>query len=96
MSHITLTEEQSQVIEQAQEVVEVRDRRGNVVAHIIDARTAEHIAKAKQNRASKQPRYPASQVQARLQALAEAVEREGLNEEQALALLKRMRAEGKP
>jgi hypothetical protein len=92
MSHITLTEEQSRIIEAAQDPVEVRDRSGNVVAHILDPRTAEHIAKAKRVRASNQPRYPASQVEARLKLLGEIVERDGLNNEQAMALLKQMRA----
>ena len=90
-----MTEEQLQVVEQAQGLVEVRDRSGNVLTQI-DRDTAEHIAHAKRIHASNQPRYPAQQVEARLRLLAEAVERDNLNHEQAIALLKRMQAEGRP
>jgi hypothetical protein len=96
MSHITLTEEQSQLIERSQGPVEVRDHRGHIIAQIERYDEAALIAEAKRRLASNQPRYPAAQVEARLRALAEAVERDGLNEEQAMALLKRMQAEGRP
>lgn len=79
-----------------QDLIEVRDRSGKVVAHIIDPQTAEHIAEAKRRLGSSQPRYPASQVEARLKLLGEIVERDGLNNEQAMTLLKRMQAEGHP
>lgn len=96
MSHITLTEEQSQVIERSQGPVEVRDHRGHVIARIERDDEAAAIAEARRQLAIPQPRYPAEQVEARLRALAEAVERDGLNEEQAMALLKQMQAEGRP
>jgi hypothetical protein len=96
MSHITLTEEQSQVIEQAQGPVEVRNHRGHIIAQIEPYDEAALIAEAKRRLASDQPRYPAAQVEARLRALAEAIERDGLNREQAMALLKQMQAEGRP
>jgi len=89
MSHITLTEEQSQVIEQAQGPVEVRNHRGHIIAQIEPYDEAALIAEAKRRLASDQPRYPAAQV-------AEAIERDGLNREQAMALLKQMQAEGRP
>jgi hypothetical protein len=96
MSHITLSEQQSQVIEQAQDMVEIRDHRGNVVVRVDPQFTEADLAEAKRRLASNQPRYPASQVEARLKALGEIVERDGLNHEQAMALLKRMQAEGRP
>jgi hypothetical protein len=93
MSHIVLTEEQARIVTQSAGPIEVRDREGKIVGCLPSAQEQAIIAEAKRRLASDQPRYPAHVVESRLRKLAEAVERDGLDEAGALALLERLRAE---
>jgi hypothetical protein len=75
------------------ELVEVRDSEGRVLARIPAAGHGDEIAEAKRRLASDQPRYTSQQVQSHLQALTDAVEREGLDDNEARALLERLQTE---
>jgi hypothetical protein len=93
MPHIVLSEEQTDVVTRSTEPVEVRDSEGRVLACIPAAGHGDEIAEAKRRLASDQPRYTSQQVQSHLQALADAVEREGLDDNEARALLERLQTE---
>jgi hypothetical protein len=93
MSHITLTEEQARIVAQSPGPIEVRDPHGKLLASLPPPCEQEIFAEVKRRLASDQPRYPSHVVQARLRKIAEAVEREGLDEAGVLALLERLRAE---
>jgi len=92
MPHIVLNEEQLRVIFQSGEVVEVRDPEGNVLAHIHPRLSQAEIDEIKRRLASNQRRFTSQQVRAHFQALEEAINRDGLDEAQAMALLKRLQA----
>jgi hypothetical protein len=92
MPHIVLSEEQLQVVFRSREAVEVRDSDGNVLAHIQPQVSQADIEEIKRRLASDQPRFTSQQVRAHFQALEEAINRDGLDEVQAMALLKRLQA----
>jgi hypothetical protein len=59
--------------------------------------TPEELELIKRRLASNQPRFTSQQVAAHFRALEEAINRDGLNKTEALALLKRLQAaDGKP
>lgn len=63
MPEIVLTKEQTDVVAQAQDVVQVRDLKGNVLGYIERPDfTPEEIAEAKRALGSDQPRYTTAQV----------------------------------
>jgi hypothetical protein len=94
MPHIVLSEEQVRVVAGAQEVVELHDPRGNVLARVVPpGMEAEFIAEVKRRLTSDQPRIPAGQVKATMLALEEAAAR-GLDEAHLRELYGRLR-EGK-
>ncbi|MCI0457170.1 MAG: hypothetical protein L0Z62_09350 [Gemmataceae bacterium] len=94
MRHIVLTEEQSQIIAQADGPVEVRDNKGRTVGRLtpFNAAEVEAIARAKQNLSADGPLIPAAEVHAHLLKLEEISKREGLDAAKARELLRRMRA----
>ncbi len=93
MNHITLTEEQSRVIVQAREPVELRDPSGNVLTHTLPLVTADEIEAVKRRMASKKRSFTSEQVAAHFRVLQEAVARDRLNSDQVLQLLKRLQDE---
>jgi hypothetical protein len=97
MKHIILTPEQTQIVQQAGEAVEVRDEEGRTVAHLTRLAPAEieAIDLAKRRLASDSPRIPSAQVQAHFRRLEEIRDREGMDEAKMHDLLRHMRA-GEP
>jgi hypothetical protein len=71
MAHIILTAEQLQVLESATSAVEVRDEAGRVVARIPSPSEQEILERIERNRTSNVARFPADQVEQRLQRLDE-------------------------
>lgn len=73
MSHIVLTEEQEQILSQAQGPVEVRDSHGRLLAACtpLTPQDLEMIEKAKASIAAGGPGVPSSRVQAMLRKLEE-------------------------
>jgi len=70
MREIVLTQEQTEVVAQAQDAVQVRDPKGNVLGYIEPSDfTPEEIAEAKRALASNQPRYTTAQVLEHLRSL---------------------------
>ena len=94
MKHIILTPEQTQILQQAGEAVEVRDEQGRTVAHLtrLDPADIEAIEVSKRRLASGSPRIPSVQVQAHLRRLEEIRQRDGMDEAKMRDLLRRMRA----
>jgi hypothetical protein len=92
MPHIILNEEQLKVVSSSEEAVEIRDPKGNVLAHIPPRLTQAEFEEIKRRLASNQRRFSSQQVKEHFQALEEAVTRDGMNEAQAMALLKRLQA----
>ncbi len=92
MPHIVLNAEQARVLEQAVQPVEVRDEQGRVLTRIPPLAEAAVVAEAKRRLAAEGPRYPAAEVEARLQKLEEISRREQLSPAQVKDLLRRMRA----
>jgi hypothetical protein len=94
MTRITLTEEQSRVLEEAQGPVEIRDAKGKLITHVrpLSAEDREMIARSKESLAAGGPRVPSAQVQAHLRRLTEIAQHEELDEAKVLELLDRMRA----
>jgi hypothetical protein len=94
MSHIVLTEEQVRAVVTASGAVEVRDTQGRILAFLqrLDPTLAETIVECKRRLASPGPRIPSEQVQAHLRKLEESRQREGMDREKMLDLLRRLRA----
>src|SRR5438874_599534 len=94
MKHIVLTAEQAQVALESREPVEVRDERGRTVAHLTPLHPAdvEAIERAKRSLDTGRHRVPSEQVQAHLRRLGEIREKEGLDEQKMLDLLRQMRS----
>jgi hypothetical protein len=93
MPHITLTAEQARLIVGKPGEIEVRDPDGRLIGFLSWSDERSLIERAKRSRDSNQPHSPSHVVQARLRKLAEAVERDGLDYDAAMELLKRLRAE---
>jgi hypothetical protein len=94
MSHIVLSEDQTRVLAEATGSVEVRDNQGQLLAFLtpLGPDLAATILECKQRHAAPGPRIPSEQVQAHLRRLEEIRQREGLDRERMLDLLRRMRA----
>src|SRR5215213_6220580 len=94
MPQIVLTEEQARVVSEAVEGVEVFDAAGRFIAFFkpCDAELASHIAIAKSRLGQNGSRVPSAQVRAHLQKLEEISQRENLDEDKVLDLLRRTRA----
>jgi hypothetical protein len=82
MQHITLTVEQTRLLASAVEPVEIRDADGTVVGYLSPPSRA--------HRSAFRPSTEA--IQARLCKLAEALQRDGLEDTGAMALLARLRS----
>jgi hypothetical protein len=93
MNHITLTEEQAQVIVQAHEPVELRDPSGSVLTRVSPLVTTEEIAEIKRRSAQYKRRFTSEQVAAHFRVLQEAVERDQLTPDQVVQLLRRLQDE---
>jgi hypothetical protein len=91
MPLIVLTDEQAQVLAQANGLVELRDERGTLLAHA-SVPNQDEIAEARRRLASDQPRWPAAQVQALLARLTQIREEEGMDEAKLRHLLTRFRS----
>ncbi len=94
MPQIILTEEQARVLEGTSESVEVRDPHGRILAFLrpLDPDLVETILECKRRLASSEPRISSEQVQAHLRKLEEIRQREGMDREKMLDLLRRLRA----
>ena len=93
MTQLFLTEEQARIVAQAPGAVEVRDPKGNVVGRLTPPYSAADIAEAKRRLATDQPRYPAEQVHARLEALQQEWDRlGGFDETHLQEVLRRLRS----
>jgi hypothetical protein len=95
MSQIVLTPEQSRILAQSAEPVEVIDDKGQLVTTIERLSPAERAAleQFRRNRALNVPRRPGAQVQEQLRKLEEIRQREGgMDEARMHDLLRRMRA----
>ncbi len=94
MPHIVLTEDQARVVASATESVEVLDPQGRILNFLtpISRLMAETIRECKRRMASSEPRIPVEQVRAHLSKLEEIRQREGLDRDKMLELLRRLRA----
>ncbi|SRR5579883_1108346 len=94
MPRIVLTEEQTRVLTESKERVEVYDARGRLMCFMdwLGKPLEEVIAECKHRQASGQRGIPAAQVQAHLRKLEEIRQREGMDEAKMWDLLHRMRA----
>ena len=94
MAHIVLTEEQAKILSGVYGEVAVQDNRGQLVGSMVvfspeDLKALEIHRRQRQN---PQPGIPSAQVRAHLQKLEEISQREDLDEQKVLELLRRMRA----
>jgi hypothetical protein len=94
MPQIVLTEEQARVVGASTESVEVLDPQGRIVAFLkpLDPALGEVIRECMRRLASSAPRIPSELVQAHLRTLEEIRQREGMDRDKMLDLLRRMRA----
>ena len=95
MPHIVLTEEQSRILAESKESVEVYDSMGQLVSFMkwFEPMDVEAIARHLRRRGlPKEPGIPSAQVQAHLRKLEEIRQREGMDEAKMRDLLRRMRA----
>src|SRR5947207_936495 len=80
MPFIILNEEQARVVTGSSEVIELRDRTGNVLAHAEPPVSEAEIVEAKRRLASDQRRWPSARVQELLATLTQIRAREGMDE----------------
>lgn len=94
MPHIVLSPEQAGVILHSHDPIEARDEAGRTLAHAVplSAEDIEAIEQSKRARAAGRPRIPSDQVKTHFRRLQEIRTHEGMTEERALDLLKRLRA----
>ncbi len=94
MTQITLNEEQSRIVAEASDTVEVRDAGGRLLTHIVPLTLDDReVLNRHRQRQGALPRgIPSEQVQGHLRRLSEVREREGLDEAKMLELLRRMQA----
>ncbi len=94
MPQITLTEEQSRIIAEATDPIEIRDVGGRLLTHLVPVSPeVQEILERHRQRQGDRPRgIPSEQVQAHLRRLAEIRERQGMDEGQMRELLRRMQA----
>ena len=69
MRHIVVDDEQAQIISEATDGIEVRDRQGNHLGYVAHGFTDEDIAAAKQRLASDERRYTTQEVMDHLNSL---------------------------
>jgi predicted short-subunit dehydrogenase-like oxidoreductase (DUF2520 family) len=95
MKHIVLTSEQTRVVSESAEPLEVRDDQGRTVAHLtpLSAADLEAVERSRESRARKGPRVPSARVEAHLKRLEAIRQNESLDEAKMLDLLREMRAE---
>ena len=91
MTYIELTDDQVRVLLQTSNAIELRDSHGQVLGRVGPPSEEEIIAHIKRQRALKLPRYPAEAVEARLHALQEIREREGMDANKMWAVLEQLR-----
>ena len=94
MPQIVLTEEQACVVAESSQTLEVVDPRGRILAFLkpLDPVLAETILECQRRHASSAPRIPSEQVQAHFRKLEEIRQREGMDRDKMLDLLRRMQA----
>jgi pyruvate/oxaloacetate carboxyltransferase len=92
MAHIILNAEQVQVLEGATTAVEIRDPNGRVVAHVPAPTEQEIVERIQRERNAHSARFPADQVERRLQRLEAIRQQEGMDQARMRELLRRMRA----
>jgi hypothetical protein len=94
MTQLILTHEQTQIMKQAWEPVQICDADGKVLGQLEPNENWECIVEAKRRLASNEPRYTSAQVQAHLRALQAEWDRTGgFDKEYMFAFLERLRAE---
>jgi hypothetical protein len=69
MPHIVIDDQQAEVILEATDSVEIRDRRGKHLGYVAHGFTDEDIAVARQRMASNEPRYTTHEVLDHLRSL---------------------------
>jgi len=95
MQRIVLTEEQSRLLAESKDSVEVYDAQGQLVSFVkwFDPATAEVIAQhIRRRNLPRQPGIPSAQVHAHLRKLEEIRQREGMDEAKMKEILRRLRA----
>ncbi len=94
MPHIVLTEEQARIVAEASGAVDVRDPQGRTVARLTPLSATDQAAleEWQRTRGTKRPLVPAEQRRAHFRRLEEIRQKEGMDVEKALDLLRRMRA----
>lgn len=94
MPRIVLTEEQTRILAESKERVEVYDAQGRLMCFMdwLGKPLEEIIAECKRRQASGERGIPGAQVQAHLRKLEEIRQREGMDEAKMKELLRRMRA----
>jgi hypothetical protein len=94
MNHIILTAEQTQIVLQANQILEVHDGQGRTVAHLAPLEPADMdlIEKSKQSQKNSEPRISSEQVQTYFRRLTEIDAEAPLDEAKMLDLLRPMRA----
>ncbi len=92
MPQIVLNADQARLFQTAGEPIELRDEEGRLLTRILPPALEAIVAEVKRRRGSDRPSSPASEVEKRLQRLAEIDAQEPLDEARALDLLRRMRA----
>lgn len=95
MPQITLTEEQTRIVAEATDAIEIRDAGGRLLTQIVPLTPEDHqvLDRHRQRQGTHQQGIPSDQVQAHLRRLSEIREREGLDEPRMRELLRRMQAE---
>jgi len=94
MKHITLTPEQSRVLQETSQFVEVRDAQGKTVGNLtlLSPEDLESIEQSKRVRALGGTPIPSEQVQSHLRRLEEIRRDEGMDRTKMHDLLRRMQA----
>lgn len=95
MQRIQLSEEQSRILVEAKDNVEVYDSNGQLVSFMkwFEPMDAEAMARhLRQRGLPKEPGIPSAQVQAHLRKLEEIRQREGMDETKMRDILRRLRA----
>jgi hypothetical protein len=94
MPQIILTDEQTRILQEAKEAVEVRDPLGRILSFLqpIDSLDAEAVSRHRSMRNQPRETVPAAKVQAHLRRLEEIRRTEGMDEAKMHDLLGRMQA----
>ena len=94
MPHIVLTEEQSRIVAESTEPVDVFDPSGRILNFLkpLDPVLAETILACKRRLATTDPRISSEDVQAHTRKLDEVRASDGMDREKMLQLLRRLRA----